>query len=169
MTNYAYINGQKIGISDKSIEEIKAIVARDKDAFTISPGDMYYCINAKGEIVKYRHRNDDADEKLKAVANLCTDNHLMEMRALQETLSRLLWRYSEQHGGDEPWGNSDEHYNIYFHADIGKFFVDCWHACRFQGAFFRSKEIAEAAIHDIVEPFIAEHPELLEYLTGGNR
>ena len=86
----------------------------------------------------------------------------MKQRALHETLNRLLWRYSMEHGGDEidwsdditpKWKIAFDYcqmkwkvYDMPYHKDVGVI-------------YFNTKEISKNAIKEIIEPFIKEHPE----------
>lgn len=121
-------------------------------------GDLYFFVGADGAV--------DCDSvygsDLFAVANYCADKELMKQRALHETLNRLLWRYSEQHGGDPEWDGENEHWGIYRHYYTEGLLVDSVGAWKTTGQiYFASEKIAWAAIEEVVEPFMAAHPEFV--------
>ena len=97
------------------------------------------------------------------VGNYCTDKSLMEQRALHETLNRLLWRYSETNGGDSnPWPHGT-HWFIYGDTANGlKMNVSANDAHKKQGTiYFKDGGTANAAIEEVVKPFMAAHPEFV--------
>ena len=89
----------------------------------------------------------------------------MEQRALHETLSRLLWRFSMQHDGDKiDWNNYSryKHFIVYDYLDK-KFkidFINTMHGCTLKSSavYFDTSKIAHRAIDEIVLPFMKEHP-----------
>ena len=88
---------------------------------------------------------------------------MMEQRALHETLNRLLWRYSETHGGDSnPWP-CGEHWFIYCNTANGnEMMVSANDSHKKQGTiYFKDRVIAKAAIEEVVKPFLAAHPEFV--------
>ncbi len=163
--NKIIIDGKEHEISAELAEKIKAEVAaqeKAKNPFERCVDDRYryyYFIDTCGEVsslIDTRSRTDDA---FYSAGNYCRDKGLMEQRALHETLNRLLWRYSETHGGDNPWDGS-EHYYIY--NSSGSFYVDYNDAHQVEGVvYFKWEYIAVNAITEVVKPFMAAHPEFV--------
>lgn len=86
---------------------------------------------------------------------------MMKQRAMHETLNRLLWRYSEQHGGDAEWNGENSHYSITIN-DGGEPASEWFVSIRtFGNVYFKDGETADQAIEDVVTPFLAEHPEFV--------
>ena len=159
MTNYICINGKKAELTEEQLKllgiELKA-----------NPFDRqklqhhYYCITGTGKLHQSYELNQIEDRELHNVGNYCSDHDLMEQRRLQEVLNRLLWRYSMEHDGDKiKYGENTNKYFIY--KPISKSFdVTLWHTSTPIGVvFFNTREIAEAAIEEVIKPFMAEHPE----------
>ena len=96
-----------------------------------------------------------------AVGNYCTDKELMEQRALHVILNQQLWRYSMQHGGREiKYGTPQPKYFILWHGQQTNLQVETWYqSCSLSVIYFHTKETAEAAIEEIVKPFMEQHPE----------
>ena len=96
-------------------------------------------------------------------ANYCTDKNLMKQRALHETLSRLLWRYSMEHDGDKiDWDSpAQKKYLPYYDLHANKYCVDCTTWRKYHSAYFHTYEAAENAINDIIKPFMAEHLDFI--------
>lgn len=126
-------------------------------------GDEYYFIDADGEVEAFQETGAPEDEILREVANYCTDKKLISQRAMHEVLNRLLWRYSEEHGGDSEWETEypfEKHWYIYFSYTYNKFISTYNDSHKKPGTvYFKSQLIAQDAIKDIIEPFIEKHPD----------
>ena len=159
MENYLMLNGKRIDLTAEQIETL--VGKKEKDPFEMEVGKDYYTILGTGEVIKdYFSRGCKTAPARYNVANYCTDKELMEQRALHVILNQQLWRYSMQHGGREcDWGNmAVEKWLI--KRDGGDIFVDSYYTVHGIGEVaFASKEAAEAAIEEIVKPFMEKHPE----------
>ena len=161
--NYIVINGKKAELTP---EQLKALgLEREiKSPFErADKGSSYYHINKYGRVQTLTEGGsmDVVDKNLYKAANYCTDKEMMEQRALHETLNRLLWRYSMEHDGNEidatepgwykwiGYSIQEKRFKVYESCDVrclGKI-------------YFRTREIADNAIKEIVEPFMKEHPD----------
>lgn len=141
----------------------------EDDPFDIKGGDEAYCINEYGEVC-YISCVDDDDywyHRLQAVANLCKDKELLKLRAAQETLSRLIWRYSIQHGGrklldKEAWEDRKiGKWFCYYNYDESEWRVSNKTVCRdSEQTFFVDHGTAVNCMREVIIPFCREHPEL---------
>ena len=161
MDNYIVINGKKAELTEKQLIAL-GIETKNNDPFKLRETE-YYWINGLGAVLSDFYSNGcGVSEDRHNVANFCTDKKIMEQRALHETLNRLLWRYSMRHDGDKiDWHDANSskfkiYYNTYensLNIDGNQFYVA-------EGAvYFYTKEIAVAAIKEIVNPFMEEHPD----------
>jgi len=133
-----------------------------KSSFERVPyGFEYYFVNGEGAVLAPSHLDSDRDKARYNAANYCTDKSLMEQRALHETLNRLLWRYSEEHGGDPEWDGEAYHWYIYCTSNGGLSYTNVWSAKIPGIVYFGSKQIADSAINDIIKPFLADHPDFV--------
>ena len=165
--NKIIIDGKEYELSAELVEKIKAEVAaqekKESPFERTEPSLPYWYITSNGGV---DFSTSAANSKLADyrffAGNYCTDKAIMEQRALHETLNRLLWRYSEMHGGDAPWDmGGQNHYHI-----------RRWRGCDFKVSYcedgktngvvyFNSRDVAEAAIDEVVKPFMAAHPEFV--------
>lgn len=168
MTNFIKINGRKIELSDEQVQQITNIktgmIKAENPFEKVKEGDGFHYISASGKVYA-KEENGDADcDKLYDAANYCDDDKLIKQRALHETLSRLLWRFSMQHGGDEiDWrrSNIDKYYICYDH-DTNSLEVYCNNISQdLNTIYFKSEKTAEQAIEEIIEPFVKQHPEFV--------
>ena len=162
MTNYICINGKKAELTEEQMKALGIELPKANPFEKVEWGHVSYHISCLGKIEMVTEYHTAFDRQLHEVANYCTDKSLMEQRALHETLNRLLWRYSMEHGGDNvDWSDPKcpaKYYILFDHANKKftthhSFIHCCLTAC------FYSEEIAEAAIKEIIEPFMKAHPE----------
>lgn len=158
--NYIVINGKKAELTP---EQLKALgLERETNPFEKNAHEVFHYINERGTVATDRDANTVFDRQLHGVANYCTDKEMMEQRALHETLNRLLWRYSMEHKGNEiNWCDTKTNkYCIYYNHNTESFDM---HVRNFRHTigvpYFHTREIAENAIKEIIEPFMAEHPD----------
>ena len=161
MENYIVINGRKAELTPEQLKAL-GLTTEINNPFERVEGNKYWFIDRLGGVDSYFDHNDQADNHFYKVANYCTDREMMQQRAYAETLNRLLWRYSMEHKGNEmDWNNNStaKHYVYYDHRS---------HKCgtqfnnlneKFGSPYFHTKEIAENAIKEIVEPFMEQHPD----------
>lgn len=160
MENYLMLNGKRIDLTAEQIETL--VGKKEKDPFErVERGKIYYFVDYDGRV----EFTDDcfafADDNRYKVGNYCTDEELMEQRALHETLNRLLWRYSMQNGGEKLAVSRHKYWHIVRFAD-GDFDAfendsnDYWTSGII---WFDSYESATVAIEEIVKPFMEKHPE----------
>lgn len=166
MDNYLMLDGKKYELSPELVNALRSIdpVPEKKKAFARNGGeDCYWYIGSKGSVCEDDDRNYGLDDARYAVANYCTDKSLMEQRAMHETLNRLLWRYCEEHGGDNAKWKGDPHYYICFSKmNRNDFEVYANDNFCIQGVvYFKDKETAKAAIEEIVKPFLAARPDFV--------
>ena len=168
MENKLILDGVEYGLSDELVAKLKEEIAIN-DAVRHNPGafdrvdrKQYFFISATMGVVPRADMGDMLDDKFYLNANYCRDKELMNQRALHETLNRLLWRYSETHGGDETWYKNRPHFFIALKYPDKELFVDWTFACKTPGlVFFADRNAAQAAIEEVVKPFLEEHPEFV--------
>lgn len=159
MENYICINGKK---AELTAEQIKAlgIELPSKTLFSIESDELYYFISSYGNVIETT-TNVNRDVRYN-VANYCIDKAIMKQRALHETLNRLLWRYSMEHGAEGiNWEDREQQkWEICYNHDKIKFEVfDCKTLQTFDSVYFASYQTAWDAIEEIIKPFIKEHPD----------
>lgn len=157
--NYIVINGKKAELTP---EQLKALgLETEINPFEREKYKGYYYISWDGILRGDIDVDNNSDKLRHNIANYCTDKEMMEQRALHETLNRLLWRYAMEHGGREiDWSNTDDKYRICYDFDDNRCRIYAnSYTCTFGTPYFRTMETAENAIKEIIEPFMAEHPD----------
>ena len=171
--NKLILDGVEYNLSDSLVAKLKEEIVINNAAHhkpgafdRVRLGDTYYCIGIDGTITAWKEGYDNSDTNVYCNANYCRDEELMKQRALHETLNRLLWRYSETHGGDLPWDSIDnkhyKHYFIFHGVGHGIETTSYSIGMKLQGVvYFKDEATAQAAIEEVVKPFLAEHPEFV--------
>ena len=176
MDNYICIDGVKVLLNDSQISELRVILEK-RETKKNSPferqkyGDGYYCITSNGEVRDACESGDSFDSVHYDNANYCTDEELLDQRALEEILARRLWRYSMEHDGDKIyWSDGQCKYVIYYDAEDGLFYTTSNTICQtINTTYFVDRETALNAIKEVVEPFIKEYPGFKSYRTHSAR
>ena len=141
-------------------DELEPAEEPKKSPFECEEGDRFYFVTTYGTVSDYTWKNDATDKKLTEVANCCKDEKRMKQRALHEILSRLLWQASEESGeADNPWDGNHEHYAIAHHEANDGFGIMALYRDHGFEPYFATEEAAQAAIDNIIRPFMKEHPE----------
>ena len=164
MENYIMLNGKKVPLTEEQVAALlggKETEREKVDPFDRNLDQIYYYIDYLGELDADVDNFSEDDDNTYNAANYCTDKEMMNQRALHETLNRLLWRYSEQHGGDAEWDDETRHYYISIKRGNEPFVSNFTYAQPFGVIFFKDEETAKSAIEDVVTPFLAEHPEFV--------
>lgn len=135
-------------------EQIKALgIELPKTPFSrTAVGGEYFYISSDGNILMELDCHGTTSGRYFDAANYCTDKVIMEQRAMWETLSRLLWRFSEQNGGGGMFDIADKG-NGNFCSMIENY--------KYLNPTFKTADITNRAITEIIKPFMAEHPDFV--------
>lgn len=163
MDNYIMLEGKKIPLTDEQVKIMLEVEAPKKSPFErVGHGSRYYLIYSDGEVCPDVDFQSPTDDHCYEVANYCTDETLMKQRALHETLSRLLWRFSMENGeGENPWDNRNSHWNIFRNCQNVIVAGTAYAYSAMGSVYFPSQELAQRAINEIVKPFMKDHPEFV--------
>ena len=164
MENYICINGKKAELTEEQMKALGIELQKSNPFERINKNGSYYFISDTGRVLE---TNDmphlfEIDNTRYNVANYCADREIMRQRALHETLNRLLWRYSMEHGAEEiNWqdGKQQKWEVCYNHDKIKLEVFDCRTLQTFGSVYFASYQTAWDAIEEIIEPFMEAHPE----------
>lgn len=168
MENYICIDGIKFELADCQLEHIETILeSRNKTPFGGS--DKYgrsFCILNDGQLSEwvspYSEMLDDEEDRDLYILN---DRTFADTLRLTELLNRKLLEYSYKNG----WTRKDDtdtngmYYSIYLSVNnyysnyIGWAVAEARSTRALNTVYFKTYEIAEKAIEEIVKPFIQKH------------
>lgn len=176
MDNYICIDGVKVSLNDSQISELRAILEkRETKKSSLFERQhhtyKYYYIDISGEVDNAWELGNSLDLVRYNNANYCTDEELLDQRALEEILARRLWRYSMEHDGDKiDWSDGQCKYAIYYDAEDGLFYTTSNTTCQSTNTtYFIDHKTAINAIKEVVEPFMKEYPGFKSYRTHSAR
>lgn len=152
MDNYICINGKKAELTEEQIKTLGIELPKTPFDRTKYAGGTYFYISPDGGVLMEFDRHGATSGRYFDAANYCTNKAIMEQRAMWETLSRLLWRFSEQNGGRGMFCIADKG-NGNFFAIIGNYM--------YLEPTFKTVDVANRAIKEIVEPFMKAHPDFV--------
>lgn len=109
-------------------------------------GEWFHVLGQYGNVQAAREGFMCNGSALYEVANYCTDEELLRRRALYEKLERCLWRFSMENGG------SGNYYPVLSRSGR-EWFVTYTEIQRF-GPSFKTKEICERAIEEVIKPML---------------
>lgn len=166
---YLEIDGKRTKLTDEQLKALGIYEEPNANPFERAQRNKeFYYISFIGEVEGvedgFMCLYDKLPDKLFDVANYCTDESLMQQRALHETLNRLLWRFSMENDGDKiDWNDTlKEKCLIYFDSDRKSIRIHNYHYMNLEGTvFFYSEEIAQRAIDEIINPFMEKHPDFV--------
>lgn len=160
---YLVVDGVKVPLTEDQIAMIKGTGAQaKKTAFSrAKEGEFYWLISDNCMVEEAYEAGFGEDEERFECANYCTDRRLIEERAIREELSRLLWRFSMENGGEEiNWEDlTQSKWRIFIH--FGQEAVECEvmqnvTAKSLNEVYFVSEDVARRAIKEVVAPFCAD-------------
>lgn len=149
MTNYICINGNKTELTEEQLKQLGIEVPKASPFERVKKRKQYYVIDPYGAVSSNIENDDSLDIRAFNIGNYCTDKAIMKQRALHETLNRLLWRYAMENGGEGNYEIGNDGNKFIVQNAIYKYF----------GQTFCTYKVAENAIKEIVEPFMAAHPD----------
>ena len=163
--NYIVINGKRAELTE---EQVKALgietEKKRKNPFErVGSNNKYYYTVVSGDVLRRVDINDRTDRRLYNTINYFNDKQFANQVALHQLLYRKLLKYAYDNEYEDTleWYRYNQHWVIRYNEDLNKFVSYCQVGYKAQGVYFSSKEGAEQAIAEVVEPFMKEHPEFV--------
>lgn len=154
MENYICINGKKTKLTEEQMKALGIELPKAPEGVfaRVEYGQRYYFAAVDGTASPCCETHSHGDDMYFEAANYCTDRALMEQRAMYEVLTRLLWRFSEMNGGRGVFGIAGKG-NGNFCPMIENY--------RYLEPTFKTVDIANRAIAEIIKPFMKAHPDFV--------
>lgn len=161
------IDGKEIEISEEDKDYLLNKYYENSAIFDIEQGDKYYFIDGLGNVCDGYLANFSKEgfEMREKIANACKNEAIMNYRALNEALNRLLWRFSYQNGWERnSWAECKTKCYLVYEVYQQCFVVrqGCQDSRVLGAVYFISETIAEEAIKEVAEPFYKQYPELIK-------
>lgn len=160
--NYAVINGKRIKLTEEQVEMLG--VKKRKNPFErVGKNENYYFITSRGAVLNYVDINDMTDRELYHIVNYFNDEQFAEQVALHQLLYRKLLKFAYDNDVVDiaEWNKTNCHYYISYSIDEDRFYADVTTSFKHEDVWFCSRDSANCAIKEIVEPFMKEHPDFV--------
>lgn len=160
------INGKKIELTEEQLKQLGIEVdeKRNSPFDRVSRSESYYFIHSSDNVNCAIEDCPEVDHYYFDNANYFNDIDFANQVMLHQQLYRKLLKYVYDNNAEDcEWDKAsvNSHYFIYFDSAKGHFVVGDNHYCHSQSIYFSSENVAKQAIQDVVEPFLAEHPEFI--------
>ena len=164
MDNYIVINGKKAELTEEQLKQLGIETKKKRNNpfnSELKNMDIFYSIGPLDVFEQY-YISSLMENGIK-LANNFNDKDFANQVYLHELLNRKLLKYAwDNNAEDREWDNQNPHYYIRRHLVSNLFYIQQNILSKNCGTiYFSAEEVAEQAIEDVVEPFIAEHPEFV--------
>ena len=156
------IDGKEIQLTE---EQLKALGTKvRKNPFERAKyHDLYYYVHEDNDVWSDTDLCADADNRRYGVANYFNDRQFAEQVALHQLLYHKLLKFAYDNECEDTaeWNGSNPHWVIRYNNNRNEFCSYYQDGYKARDVYFSSKEGAERAIEEVVEPFMKEHPDFV--------
>ena len=163
--NHIVINGKKSEPTEEQIKTLRIEVeTKRKNPFEeVNRFEDYYFVEKNNEVHAYMKTDSSVDDQMYTSANYFNDKAFAEQVALHQLLYRKLLKFAYDNGFEDAakWDGVNPHWHIIYNK-VNDVFINMKKlASKDFTVYFSSEEGADRAIHEVVEPFMKEHPEFV--------
>ena len=163
--NHIVINGKKSELAEEQLKTlgIEAETKRKNPFEEVNRFEDYYFVEKNNEVHAYMKTDSSVDDQMYTSANYFNDKAFAEQVALHQLLYRKLLKFAYDNGFEDAakWDGVNPHWHIIYNK-VNDVFINMKKlASKDFTVYFSSEEGADRAIHEVVEPFMKEHPEFV--------
>ncbi len=157
------IDGKDITLTDEQCETLCREYYRCENPFERELSAPYFYITTSGRVCSYIDHDDAADKELYETYNHFKTREFAEQITLRQLFYRKLLRFAYENNciDTEEWNGENVHWCIHYNCSTQKFGTYFWNSFKTLDVYFLSREAAENAIKEVVEPFMKEHPDFV--------
>lgn len=159
------IDGKEIQLTDEQLKMFGIeIEEKRKNPFErVKPNERYHYVTSDGVIDECIDANDAADTQLYKISNYFNDEAFAKQVALYQLLYRKLLKFAYDTGyvDTAKWNGVNPHWCINYDNNRKKFDITWNELVQGPHVYFSTREGAERAIKEVVEPFVKEHPDFV--------
>lgn len=160
--NYIVFNGKKIELTEEQAKAL-GIKLRKNPFERVAKLKLYCYIDSFNEIHCVSDEAEQHDDMSFECSNYFNDYSFANQVALHQLLYRKLLKfaYDNKREDTEEWNGNNCHFCIVYDSTHNKY--DVWGGLLYKMStiYFSSREGAERAIHEVVEPFVKKHPDFV--------
>lgn len=156
------IDGKEVKLTNEQVKAL-GIETRRNPFERLAKYSGYYRVTDANQVDDYVETFDGTDNRLYDVANYFNDETFAEQVALHQLLYRKLLKFAYDNNCEDTqeWNEKNQHWTIYYNHNRHKFEADNWSTFHRSDVYFSSEDGAKAAIKEVVEPFMKDHPEFV--------
>lgn len=153
---------QKAELTDEQLEKL-GIKTESKNPFErVERHNRYWYIGNFNNTIGSNDARYDFDNRLYNDTNYFNDENFAKQIAWHEELNRKLLKFAYDHKAVVDWTDTrSKKYYISYDAGTRDFIIESTFSSKSFNFCFASHFIASKAYNQIVEPFMAEHPEFV--------
>ncbi len=163
--NYIVINGKKIELTEEQLKQwgIEFEKKRKNPFERVTKSEIYCYIDSFDEVHCIADDADQCDDMSFECSNYFNDETFAKQVALHQLLYRKLLKFAYDNECEDTaeWDGDNEHWCFEYLHGTKCFSVYPHYSGKSQIVYFSSKEDAEHAIEEVVEPFMKEHPDFV--------
>ena len=167
--NYIVINGKKAELTAKQLKTLGVEVeTKRKNPFArVVKSKVYYPPDFDVSALKMCEWNNMFDDKIGEScyksANRFNDESFAKQVALYQLLYRKLLKFAYDNECEDTaeWDGCNRHWMIAYNTERNDFVPDWKIIYKTQEVYFSSSDGARDAIHEVVKPFMIEHPDFV--------
>ena len=155
------IDGKEVALTKEQIEALGIDVYDGCVCDRADDCEMFWFVSSTCEATADHEEGYCVDDELFKSGNYYRSGSYAKQVALHQKLNNLLRRFSEQHGGDSEWDGCNQHWSVCGIPNGTVITSFAQNVKEVHSVYFKSQNIAESAIEEVVKPFMAEHPEFV--------
>ena len=159
------IDGKEVQLTEKQLKALGIGIEKRENPFERAhPAGGYFYIDEHGRVKRHYDTRLPYEEETYKNVNYFTDEAFARQVALHQLLYRKLLKfaYDNECADNQIWGgNGIEHWYIVYDFEECIFYAEWASGSKNNDVYFSTKDGAERAIEEVVEPFVKEHPEFV--------
>lgn len=159
------IDGKEVQLTEEQLKMLGIEPKKKrKNPFERGTGEKeYYFINSGMGVVRSQNTRDSLAATVYAASNYFTDKDFAKQVSLHQLLYHKLLKYAYDNECEDTaeWNGSNPHWVIRYNNNRNEFCSYYQDGYKARDVYFSSKEGAERAIKEVVEPFMKEHPDFV--------
>ena len=156
------IDGKEVQLTEEQLKALGTKVRKNPFERTKYHG-LYYYVYEDNDVWSDTDLCADADNRRYDAANYFNDRQFAEQVALHQLLYHKLLKYTYDNECEDKaeWDGKNAHWVIRYNENRNEFCSYDQDGYKARDVYFSSKEGAERASKEVVEPFMKEHPEFV--------
>ena len=159
------IDGKEIQLTDEQLKMlgIEPEKKRKNPFERVAEDEVYFQIGIDGDVFSLYEYGTTSDEDSVLCVNYFNDEAFAKQVSLHQLLYRKLLKFAYDNNCEDTaeWDGENAHWVIRYNENRNEFCSYYQDGYKARDVYFSSKEGAERAIKEVVEPFMKEHPEFV--------